>query len=325
VPSALSAIFRAMALGKCLLLSKRSATEDAVRQPDDRVQIAFGEQLFLDGGLHAFAEQSSVRQNDGTSTAVFQQRQNQHQKQIGGFTSSELLREVGLDAVLLHASERWIGDDAVDSILRPVTGQRSGQSIVVPDVGGHVDAVQQHVGDAQQMRQRFFLNAQDRTLKQFFFVRRFDLLSQMIDGTGEKAAGAAGRIQDRFAELRIDHVDHKLRHGSGRVVFARVACTLEVFQDLLVQVAENVPVFGAVEVEAFIDLVDDLPHQCAVLHVLVGVFEDIMDDSMTRTGFRRQSFEAGEQLVVDEVQQAITGESFGVSGPIAPAEFFRDG
>lgn len=46
------------------------------------------------------------------------------------------------------------------------------------------------------------------------------------------------------------------------------------------QVSENVPVFGTVEVEAFIDLVDDLPDQCAVFHVPVGVFEDIMDDSM---------------------------------------------
>ena len=46
---------------------------------------------------------------------------------------------------------------------------------------------------------------------------------------------------------------------------------------------------------------------------------------MTRAGFGGQSFEAGEQLVVDEVQQAVAGQSFGVSGHVSPAEFFRDG
>ena len=45
---------------------------------------------------------------------------------------------------------------------------------------------------------------------------------------------------------------------------------------------------------------------------------------MTRAGFGGQSFEAGEQLVVDEVQQAVAGQSFGVSGHVSPAEFFRD-
>ena len=46
---------------------------------------------------------------------------------------------------------------------------------------------------------------------------------------------------------------------------------------------------------------------------------------MTRAGFGGQSFEAGEQLAVDEVQQAVAGQSFGVSGHVSPAEFFRDG
>jgi len=85
--------------------------------------------------------------------------------------------------------------------------------IVVPNVGGHVDAV-------QQMRERFFLNALDGTLQQFFVVRRFDMVPQVVDGTDEESAGAAGRVEDRFAELWIDHIDHELSDGSGRVVSA---------------------------------------------------------------------------------------------------------
>ena len=185
-------------------------SEHAVWQPHDGVQVAFGQQFLFDRGLHAFAEQCAVRQHDGTSTAVFQHVHDQHQKQIGGFPSTELLREVGFDAVLFHASERWICDDAVNSILRSVAGQGLRQRVVMSNVGGHVDAVQQHVCDAQQMRERLFLNALDGTLQQFFVVRRFDLLSQMVDGTRQEAAGAAGRVEDGFAELRVDHIHHEL-------------------------------------------------------------------------------------------------------------------
>ncbi len=111
----------------------------------------------------------------------------------------------------------------------------------------------------------------------------------------------------------------------GRVVFARVPGALQIFEDLFVQVAEDVAVFHAVEVETFRDLVDDLPQQSPVLHVLVGVFKDVVDDSMSRAGFRGQAFECREQLVVDEVEQSVAGEAFGVGGPVSPAEFFRDG
>jgi hypothetical protein len=58
-----------------------------------------------------------------------------------------------------------------------------------------------------------------------------------------------------------------------RVVFALVAGTLQVFLDLLVQVAELVAVGGAVEVD-LIDLVDDLAQKRAALHVVVGVLEN---------------------------------------------------
>ena len=50
--------------------------------------------------------------------------------------------------------------------------------------------------------------------------------------------------------LRVDHVDHELGDGAGRVVLAGVAGALEVAQDLLVDVAEQVAVRGDVEVDA---------------------------------------------------------------------------
>src|ERR1019366_10586420 len=42
--------------------------EDAVGKPDDRVKIAVGEERFLYAGLHAFAEQRAVGQNESRAT-----------------------------------------------------------------------------------------------------------------------------------------------------------------------------------------------------------------------------------------------------------------
>ena len=124
-----------------------------------------------------------------------------------------------------------------------VIAQRSGQRVVVADLRGHFDAVQQHVGDAEQMRQRLLLHAVDGCLQAVCRPRRLDVvLADMLDGAGEEAARAAGGIEDGLAELRVDHIDHELGDGAGGVVFARVAGALQVAQDLLVDVAEQVAV-----------------------------------------------------------------------------------
>ena len=70
------------------------------------------------------------------------------------------------------------------------------------------------------------------------------VLADVLDGAGEKAAGAAGGVEDVFAQLRVDALDHELGDGARGVVLAGVAGALEVAQDLLVDVAEQVAVLG---------------------------------------------------------------------------------
>jgi hypothetical protein len=122
----------------------------------------------------------------------------------------------------------------------------------VADVGRHVDAVQDHVGGAQQVRQRLLLDAVDAgCCKRALVVDGLDLLlAHVFDGAGEEAAGAAGRVDDLLAELRVDHVDHELVTGARGVELAGVAGVLQVAQDLLVEVAEEVAVLRLVEVDA---------------------------------------------------------------------------
>ena len=147
------------------------------------------------------------------------------------------------------------------------------------DVGRHVDAVQDHVGGAQEVRQRFLLDAEDALLEQLFVLDGLHVvLAHVFDGAGEEAAGAAGGVEDFLAQFGVDRVDHELGDRAWRVVFAGVAGVLQVAQDLLVEVAEQVAVLRLVEVDAGDDLVDDLAHQVAGLHVVVGVLEDAADD-----------------------------------------------
>jgi hypothetical protein len=111
----------------------------------------------------------------------------------------------------------------------------------VEDARGHVDAVDDHVRHTQQVRQRLLLDAANARLQPRLLLGRLHLpLADVLDGAGQKAAGAAGRVEQRLAQARVDHVDGELGDGAGRVVLARVARALQVAQDLLVDVAEEV-------------------------------------------------------------------------------------
>jgi len=79
---------------------------------------------------------------------------------------------------------------------------------------------------------------------------------------------------------------------------------LEVAQQLLVDVAEQVAVLRFIEINAFVQLVDDLAQERAGLHVVVGILERAAKELMSgRAAF--QFFQAGKQVVVDEFHQPV--------------------
>ncbi|MNE43245.1 hypothetical protein D3C80_1374120 [compost metagenome] len=80
------------------------------------MQVALGQQLFLDAAFDAFAKQKAIGQHHGGAPAVLEQLHDQHHKQVGGFAGAECGGEVGFDAVFFHAAERWVSDDAVHSL-----------------------------------------------------------------------------------------------------------------------------------------------------------------------------------------------------------------
>ena len=89
---------------------------------------------------------------------------------------------------------------------------------------------------------------------------------------GEKAAGAAGRVEQNLARFGVDAIHHKSGDGARSVILARVAGALQIVEQLFVDVAEVFALGQVVEVHAA-DLVNHLPHQLAGLHVVVGVFK----------------------------------------------------
>ena len=76
----------------------------------------------------------------------------------------------------------------------------------------------------------------------------------------------------------IDLLDDELGDGAGSVELSRIAGGLEVLEDFLVDVAEHVAVIGGIEIDA-VDLVDDLTHEGAILHIIVGIFEGHADET----------------------------------------------
>ena len=180
-------------------------------------------------------------------------------------------------------------DNDVHSVLGAVILERAGQRIVVSDSGRNVNSMEHHVGHGQHVGQRLFLDSVDGVLQDGHVLRCFGLLLEMLDGTGEKAARTAGRIENRLAQTWVENIDHELRHSTRSVVFASIASRLQIGKNLLVNVVEEVPVLRGVEIHILFNRVDDLPQECTRLHVVVGILKDGTNNLAARRDARSGS------------------------------------
>ena len=75
-----------------------------------------------------------------------------------------------------------------------------------------------------------------------------------------------------------------------------------------------------------VDLVDDLPHQLAGFHVVVGVLEHVLHDAAAVAGLGRDGevLQRREQLAIDEGEQLLAGDALRVRRPGAPLVLLRD-
>ena len=142
--------------------------KDAIWQTHNGMQVAIFQQFFFEAGFHAFAKEKAVGQDHSSTPLVFEQVNNERHKQVCGFAGTEGGREVVFDAIFFHATKGRVGDDDVDAVFVGIVPQRPAQRVVMLNIGGGVNAMQNHVGDAEHMRQGFFVNAINGGLQDFF-------------------------------------------------------------------------------------------------------------------------------------------------------------
>ena len=123
---------------------------------------------------------------------------------------------------------------------------------------------------------------------------RLDLRIKLLEPARDEAAGSAGEVGHLLADPGPYHLSHEVRHGAGRVELAGGARALELLEDGLVDFAEGVAFRVVAEIQ-FVDEVDDLPEEDAVLHVVVRVGERRLDDGLAdrRGGVHGEVFQRG--------------------------------
>ena len=200
--------------------------------------------------------------------------------------------------------------------------------------------MQQHIGDAQHVGKLLLFDAVDGRAVGGAIRGGNHLPVQLLQPAGDEAAGAAGKIRHLLADLRLDHLRHKIGDGAGRVKLTGGTGALQLPQDGFVDLPEGVAFLIIAKVDG-VDLVDHLPQQHAVLHILVCVLKGGAHDGLF-DGRIRRDLDAGDrfalvfcvaalqhrkQHVVDKVQQLVAGHgaaAFVIIGPMAPAAGLRD-
>ena len=123
------------------------------------------------------------------------------EEEIGRLAGLEVLREIALDAVFLSPPKGGLVSTISTRSACRVADVGPRQRVVVADEARILDAVQQHVGDAEHVRKLLLLDCAQGLPASSALV--FDVLhvtlAHVANGTGEKSAGAAGGVKQDFA------------------------------------------------------------------------------------------------------------------------------
>jgi len=127
------------------------------------VEVALLHQMLLQPCLDALAEQRAIGKHHGGASVSFQQAHDEGKEQVGRFLGAERW-EIVLDAVFFASAERGIGEDDIHTLLLAPGNQRSRQCVVVAYETRILDAVQQHVGNAEHVGELLLLYGAQRRL-----------------------------------------------------------------------------------------------------------------------------------------------------------------
>ena len=255
------------------------------------------------------------------------------QEEQRGFGGLFVFGEIALDALLLLAAEGRIGEDHVHAVALADVGELEAERVAGINLR-RVEAVQQQVHLAEQIRQRLGLAAEEafscKTLRSATVLTCFGQ-GGLNASTRKPPVPQAGSstVSPRRGSVTGDHEAHD---GARRVELAGIARRIaHLAEHGFVERAERVQLVAGGEMDA-VELVDDVAQQVAadhaVLHAAKHGGDDIAPVVAVGTGQRAQIAEQarallavgpGGFLVVDEGEQFVAGDAIGLGRPIAPA------
>ena len=187
--------------------------EDAVGQAHDGVQVALLKQMLFQPGLDAFAKQRAIGQYHGSTATGFEQAHDEGKKEVCGLSGLKVLGKVALNAVLFAAAEGRIGEHNIHPVALGIADIGPGKGVIMAHKRGIVNAVEQHIGNTEHVRELFLLCCAQGLLHLLLIFGLLHIaLAHVPDGAGEKAAGAAGRVK-------------RISPGLGSMRFAMKAVT----------------------------------------------------------------------------------------------------
>ena len=114
--------------------------------------------------LRQKAEQEAIRHDNGSSAAFLQAVQDDRHKQIGGFRACQIIWEEALNGLILMPTVRRVHQDHIELIIIRIIQQVMLQRVHVIDIW-NLNVMQQHIGHAEQIWKRLFLDSVNAVIK----------------------------------------------------------------------------------------------------------------------------------------------------------------
>ena len=294
------------------------AVEEVGGQADDALEIAGANELLADRGLGIAAEENAMGQDAGGFARALHRADDVQQVGVVALLGGRLAPGEALEGVLRWrdaggpglVGERRIGDDVVvGAELLAVLELGRGQGVAREDVG-RGEVVQDHVHAGQARGGHVLLLPFER-----------DVLARLGGHLQEQRARAAGRVVGGGGRLRVvrrdaDHPGDDAADLGGGVELPLALATLggEVPHQVLVGVAEDVVVVGAVLREVELGLLEDadqvgqaIDHRLAFAELVRVVEVGKVAAGEPRVGVDQRLDDLGVDLVAD-VALALEGD-----------------
>ena len=277
---------------------------------EHRVKVAALEQVLSQThGRIVRVREESVLDDDPSSSPRLENLDKPLQEQVGSLSRSN--GEVLLDFFAFLAAERRIGKNHIAAFAVLDVREVFRKAIGVDDVGDF-DPMQDQVHDRDHVSQRLLLlSVEGLFLKRLEFLGgQAFFLFHVVERLAQEPRRPASVVANALTDFWLDHLDHRSDERSASVVLAAVATRVAHVLDFgFVQVRKLMLLVLGTELQ-LVDMVDDLPQVVARLNLVLDFAENFTDLVFDRIGARRLLFEAvqvGNQFVVDEVPEVITG------------------